>query len=92
MIGNTETLALARKVMDRQMARIGRGMDMVCGRMLECLKLSCWRGAVNFLACAVVAERGLPAISLADQLKPALSESIAAYAVARLAQQMNHDQ
>ncbi len=92
LVSNAETLALAREVMDRQMARIRAGMEMVCGRMSRAPGVVVLAGSGEFLARAVVDKWGVPAISFADQLKPALSESIAAYAVARLAQQRYHEQ
>jgi probable H4MPT-linked C1 transfer pathway protein len=88
-ISEQETLALAQEVMDRQIDRISRGMDTVGRRLRETPKTVVLAGSGEFLARAVAAKRGLPTISLASELSPALSEAVCAYAVALLAQQSN---
>jgi probable H4MPT-linked C1 transfer pathway protein len=88
-VSKQETLTLAQEVMDRQIERISRGMDTVGWRLRETPKTVVLAGSGEFLARAVAAKRGVPTISLASELSPALSETICAYAVAILAHQAN---
>ena len=87
-VSREETMALAKKIMERQVERIAAGVSRVRCRMPETPRAIVLAGSGEFLATAVVSRLELPTLSMAQLLTPALSEAICAYAVALLAQRV----
>lgn len=87
LIGEEQTLALARQALRRQKECIAAAIDRVRQRMPEAATVNVISGSGEFLALQIATERGLAVVSLAERLGPQNSEAACAYAVALLAAQ-----
>lgn len=84
-VSEQETIELANKARNRQIAILRDGIDGVRRRMPEPPCSMVVSGSGTFLARALVASAGLPVVFLEDQLDPQISSAACAYAVAALA-------